>query len=259
MRVDVPHDSSRSSYDGIMRWYAPNGDLYYEHDYKDLDSDYIWSLWGSIDEANIAGEWRVTFSLCYATSRSVRFTVSGTSSADGLLLNPPSTDYQQPLFDLPNIPTIPPSSVPPSGAVIGREKEPNESIQTPNTLTLDERVQGEARYYSQAIYDQDWFEIDLPSTRTYWVEINAVGETSDWIAPEDFVTLYYAGNVTVTIRFSSHSNQQRDTTHSTCDVVIPLTGPGKYYIKLSTHDSEYNLVYSLQVRTTIPAWAEGKL
>ena len=120
VRIDVLHDSSRSSYDGIMRWYAPNGDLYYEHDYKDLDLGYIWSLWGSIDEVDVAGQWRVTFSLRYATSRSVLFTVSGTSSADGLLLNPPSTDYQQPLFHLPSLPATPPSSVPPSGAVIGR-------------------------------------------------------------------------------------------------------------------------------------------
>ena len=87
------------------------------------------------------------------------------------------------------------------------------------------------------------------------MEINAVGETSDCFSSEDFITLYYAGNVTVTIRFSSYLNQQRDTTHSTCDVVIPLTRPGKYYIALSTHD----FVYSLQVTTTIPAWAEGKL
>jgi hypothetical protein len=166
LKVDVPYDASRSSYDGTMRWYAPNGDLYFEHDYKDLDSGYIWSLWGSIDEASIAGQWRVTFSLHYATSRSVLFTVSGTSSADGLLFNPPSTDYQQPLLDLPSLPATPPSSIPPSGTVVGREKERNESIQTANTLTLDERVQGEARYYSQAIYDQDWFKIDLPSTRT---------------------------------------------------------------------------------------------
>ena len=129
VKVDVPYNASRSSYDATTKRYAPDGGLYHEHDYKDLNSGYIWSLWGSIDEADVVGQWRATFSLHYATSRSVRFTVSGISSADGLL-NPPSTDYQQPLPDLPSLPVTPPSSVPPSEAVIGREKEPNESIQT---------------------------------------------------------------------------------------------------------------------------------
>jgi len=258
VRVDVPHDASRSSYDGTMRWYSPNGDLYYEHDYKNLERGYIWSLRGSIDEASIAGEWRVTFSLRYATSRSVLFTVSGTSSADGPLFNPPSTGYQQPSLDLPSLEITPPSNVPPSAAVVGREQEPNESIHTANTLTLDERVQGEARYYLQAIYDQDWFEIYLPGTRTYWLEINAVGETSDWLSPVEFVSLYVRDD-TEKIGFSSYSSQKRNTESSTCDVVIPLTGPGRYYILLSTHDFEHNLVYSLQAVTTIPAWAEGKI
>jgi len=259
VKVDVSHDASRSSYDGVMRWYGPSGDLYYEHNYENLERGYIWSLWGSIDEASIAGEWRVTFSLRYATSKTVLFTVSGPPSAGELLFNPPNTNYHQPLPDLPSLPASPPSGAPPDVVVVGREQEPNESMQTANMLALDKLVQGEARYFSQAIYDQDWFEIYLPGTRTYWVEINAVSETSDWFSPEDFISLYYAGDVTLAIRFSSYSDRKRDTTHSTCDVVIPLTGPGKYYIVLSTHDFEHNLVYSLQVATTIPAWAEGKL
>jgi len=258
VKVDVPYDASRSSYDATIKWYTPNGDLYHEHDYKDLERGYIWSLWGSIDSANIAGQWRVTFSLRYATSRSVMFTVSGTSSADGPLFNPPSTDYQQPSLDLPSLPAAPPSSAPTLAVVVGREQEPNESIHTANTLTLDERVQGEMLYYSQAIYDQDWFSIYLPDTRKYWIEINAVGETSDWLSPANFVSLYVR-NDAGKIGFSSYSSQKRNTESSTCDVVIPLTGPGKYYILLSTHDFEHNLVYSLQVVTTIPAWAKGKI
>lgn len=240
VKVDVPYDASRSSYDGTMKWYAPNGNLYYEHDYKDLGSGYIWSLWGSIDSANIPGQWRVTFSLRFATSRSVSFTVGGSSSTNGSLFTPPPSSAQQ------------------SEPVVGREKEPNETIHTANTLALDKHVQGEAQYYSQAICDQDWFEVYLPRARTYWIEINAVGETSDWFSPEDFIELYTRDTGKLA-RFSSYSSQKRDTDKSTYDVVIPLTGPGKYYILLSTHDFGYNLVYSLQVTTTIPAWAEGKI
>jgi hypothetical protein len=241
-----------------MRWYTPSGDLYYEHNYENLQRGYIWSLWGAIDKASEAGQWRVTFSLRYATSKSVLFTVSGTSSTDGSLFGSLNTDYQQPSLDLPGLEITPPSSVPPSGVVVGREKEPNESIQTANTLTLGERMQGEARYYSQAIYDQDWFEIYLPGTGKYWVEINAVAETSDWLSATDFVSLYVR-NDTERIGFSSYSSQKRNTDSSTCNIVIPLTGPGKYYIKLSTHDIAHNLVYSLCVTTTIPAWAEGEI
>ena len=41
VKVDVPYDASRSFYDATMKWYAPNGDLYYEHDYKNLERGYI--------------------------------------------------------------------------------------------------------------------------------------------------------------------------------------------------------------------------
>ncbi len=239
VKVDVPYDASRRSYDATMKWYTPSGDLYYQHEYKNLERGYIWSLWGSIDSANLLGQWRVTFSLRFATSRSVSFTVGSSSSTNGSSFAPPS-------------------SAPQSEPVVGRELEPNETITTANVLTLDKRVQGEAQYYSQAIYDQDWFEIYLPMARTYWVEVNAVGETSDWFSLEDFIDVY-TSDTTKAVRFSSYSSQKRGTAQSTCDVVIPLTGPGKYYILLSTHDFGHNLVYSLQVVTIIPAWAEGKI
>jgi len=234
IKADIPHDAAKRSYSATLRWYAPDGDLYYEHDYKDLDRGYIWSLWGSINSVDIPGQWRVTFSLRYAASRSVSFTVNAGPA--------------------PVQPAEPESIRP----VIGREMEPNDDVSNANVLTLAKRVQGEGRYYTDTICDDDWFTFTLPAVGKYWLEISAVAETSAWLSPRDFVSVYHTDS-TIAMDFSSYSRQERDEERSSCDAVIPLIGPGNYFVHISSCSCHYDLVYSLLLTTTIPSWAQGEI
>jgi len=273
VKVDVPYDASNFSYDATMSWYTPNGDLYYEHDYDDLERGYIWSLWGSVYNASLAGEWRVVFSVTHGPKKSLVFTVGSTVPQDDLSISPPDIGLPPPALDLPDIgsqPTFPPDFLdylqptppaiePPSvEPVIGREQEPNEGSETANLLKLDERVQGEVRFYSDEVYDQDWFRIRLANDREYWLEINAVGTTSSWLSPINFLKLYDGDRLDQPLSFSSQSNQEKREDHSTCDALVPIQGPGTFYILIQSQDCEHDIYYSLQIATSKPKAGEGE-
>lgn len=248
--VSIPSSASRRSYDATLKWYAPDGELYYTHEYEDLKHGYTWSLWGSIHvsgarAADLTGPWRVVLSVKFGPSKSHTFTIK--SSA-------PSTEAPSSLLDWPPI-----SQPAPEEPVIGREDEPNETSQTANLLRLDEGVQGEARFYSNEVYDQDWFHINLGSDRKYWLVINAVGTTSQWLSPVSFLRLYKSDRLNDPLNFSSYSRQERGEERSTCDLVVLLQGPGTYYILISAQDCEHDVIYSLQVATTKPEWAEEEI
>ena len=245
--VSIPSSASKRSYDATLKWYAPDSKLYYTHEYDDLKRGYTWSLWGSIHvsgarAAGLTGTWRVVLSVKFGPSKSHTFTIK--SSA-------PSTKAPSPPFDWSPI-----SQPTPEEPVIGREEEPNETSQTANLLRLNEGVQGEARFYSNTVYDQDWFRINLGSDRKYWLVINAIGTTSQWLSPASFLRLYKSDRLDDPLSFSSYSKQERSEERSICDLVVPLQGLATYYILISTRDCEHDVIYSLQVATTEPEWVE---
>jgi hypothetical protein len=246
-KVNIPSSASKRSYDATLKWYAPDSELYYTHEYDDLKRGYTWSLWGSISvrgarAADLTGTWRVVFSVKFGPSKSHTFTIKSSTS---------STRTPSPLLDWPLI-SQPAQEKP----VIGREEEPNETSQTANLLGLDEGVQGETRFYSNTVYDQDWFRINLESNRKYWLVINAVGTTSQWLSPASFLRLYKSDRLNDPLSFSSYSRQEHSEERSTCDLVVPLQGPATYYISISAQECEHDVIYSLQVATTEPEWVE---
>ena len=251
VKADIPpHDAPRGrSYDATMSWYTPGGELYYEHDYNDLERGYIWSLWGSIYDASLTGEWRVVFSVKYGARKSLILTVYSSSSPDDAPF--PSFDFNPPEWPFPSEPGEEP--------VIGREQEPNETAGTANLLAFDEKVQGEVLFYSEDVYDQDWYRIELAGNEEYWLEVNAVGMTSQWLSPFSFLGVYvYQEAALVPMSLSWEAQQEVSEDRSLCDAVAPIQGPGTYYIFILAKDCEHDIYYSLQIATSKPEAAEGE-
>lgn len=249
-RVAIPASASRRSYSASLKWYTPNGDLYYEHEYEDLKRGYTWALWGSIRvsgarAADLPGPWRVVLLVKFGPRKTQTFTITKAGI--------PSYELPFPPTGLPEWPAL---GEPDQAPVAGREEEPNETSETANLLELDEGVQGETRFYSSEVYDQDWFRINLGSDRKYWLVINAVGTTSHWLSPNSFLRLYKGDWLSDPLSYSSYLRQEQNENRSTCDLVVPLQGPGTHYILISAQDCEHDVIYSLQVATTKPEWVE---
>ena len=244
-QVSIPASAARSSYSADLRWYSPDGKLYYEQKFTDLERGYTWALWGSIRiegarAATLPGFWRVELVVKYGPSKFQTFTITGVGGARGGAFN-----------RLGQQPTLTPT--------VGREQEPNETAQTANMLIVDKAVQGEVRFYSHTVYDQDWFRVRLDSNRKYWLVVTAVGMITDWLSPISFLSLYRGDDLNHSQVFSYYSQQKRGKEHSTCDTVIVIHGPGVYYISISSQSCEYDIAYSLKVTTTEPTWATGHI
>lgn len=235
VRVRIPYYASYYSYPATMTWRTPDGKIYRKHDWS-LRRGSEWYLWGWIEGVSQVGEWRVTFSLEHGPRKTITFTVKGID------LSLP----EEPSGSMPSVPQ----------PVKGREVEPNETAGTANLVTFDASIQGEARFYTQEIFDQDWFYIELSGDVDYWLEINAVGMTDQWLSPAMFLRLYKGSRLDAPLDYFSYSRQQKDEERSSCDVVVPLRGPGRYYIVVSAQECGFDIAYSLRVSTTRPEWTE---
>ncbi|MGC9530334.1 MAG: hypothetical protein ACP5G2_07010, partial [Candidatus Bipolaricaulaceae bacterium] len=168
-KVRVPRDATWRAYRARLVWHSPDGSEFRVR--EDLERGYIWSLRDRLPvrgspAAGLPGTWRIVLSISFGPSRSTTFTLAGRStSAAG--------------DDLPAD----------SAPVEGREREPNNTVATANLLTHGSPVQGELRYFSAAVYDQDWFVVRLAEGRRAWLEVNAVGSTSGWVTPRAFLHL----------------------------------------------------------------------
>jgi len=245
VKVSVPYYASLRSYAATMKWYAPSGKVYGRNTYGNLERGSTWYLWGWVDGVSDAGEWRVSFSVDHGPRKSLIFTVKPNISLDVPSL---------PSFPLIGLPTFPTEVTPTS--VSGREQEPNETAQTANRLKLGERVQGEAHFYSRETYDQDWFCISLTNSEDYWLEVNAVGMASQWLVPASFLLVYKNDALGDPLTLPSYLRQEKGEDRSTCDIVQPLHGPGKYYILISVRDCGYDVAYSVAVSSTRPEWTK---
>lgn len=142
---------------------------------------------------------------------------------------------------------------------MGREEKLNETARTANVLALDKAVQGEVRFYSHTVYDQNWFRIRSDSNRKYWLVITAVGMTTDWLSPTGFLRLYRSDQLNHPQNFAYYSQQKRSKERSTCATVVVIHVSGVYYISISSQSCEYDIAYSLRVTATEPEWATGHI
>lgn len=236
-KVRIPGDASWSAYRAQMVWYSPDGSEFRTDEFKDLERGYTWSLWGRLPirgapAASLLGAWKVVFSVTYGPSRSTTFTLSSSTKPD---------DGER---------------LPSSVQVEGREQEPNDTAETANRLSLKTPVQGEIRHFSEKVFDQDWFVIQVSRGQRAWLVINVVGTTSLWVSPHCFLRLYLGEELERPGLIRWESRQERGEERSTCDVALPLDGPGMFYVRLSAKDCGYDLAYRIELDTVPPAWLE---
>lgn len=239
VKVDVPSDAKYDSYSATMRWYAPGGELYREEKWKDLKRGKIWSLCNSIQISGtgFGGQWRVMFSVRRGPTKSLAFTIQRAITTGEEVSLPGRPQVEEP--------------------ITGREQEPNDASGTANLLAFDEKVQGEVLFYSEDVYDQDWYRIELAGNEEYWLEVNAVGMTSQWLSPFSFLGVYaYQEAALVPMSLSWEAQQEVSEDRSLCDAVAPIQGPGTYYVFILAKDCEHDIYYSLQIATSKPEAAE---
>jgi len=241
VKLDIPSDASLNKYWATMQWYTPNGDPYEQQKWDNLRRGKTWSLYGAIDvrgteAADLPGQWRVTFSVRRGPRKTVGFSIQrALTTGEGVSL--PGPGVGEP--------------------VTGREQEPNDAAGTANLLAFDEKVQGEVLFYSEDVYDQDWYRIELAGDEEYWLEVNAVGMTSQWLSPFGFLGVYQ-GAALVPMSLSWDAQQEVSEDRSLCDAVVPIQGPGTYYVFIQAKDCEHDIYYSLQIATSKPEVAEGE-
>jgi len=259
VKLYIPFDSPQPSYSASLRWYTPAGELYSERKFDDLErkrGSARWSLWDSIENVNLAGYWRVTFSVQRGPTKTVAFSV-GSVAVSEPISPPPSAEAISRL----STPSPTPEQEPEEGekAITGREQEPNDAAGAANLLAFDEKVQGEVLFYSEDVYDQDWYRIELAGNEEYWLEVNAVGMTSQWLSPFSFLGVYvYQEAALVPMSLPWEAQQEVSEDRSLCDAVAPIQGPGTYYIFILAKDCEHDIYYSLQIATSKPEVAEGE-
>jgi len=243
VKVRIPRNASRRKYDAKLIWYTPTGSVFKEDTFEDLERGYIWSLRGEMRirgtvAASLLGEWQLKFMVSYGPQRTITFTISS-----------PNTGPQH------RAPTQGQSQLPvQSSFVKGRELEPNDTPDTANRLALNTPVQGELKYFSQKVYDQDWFMVTVPAGESLWLVINAVGETPFWVSPACFLWLYMGEDLKPPGLLHWESQQQRGEEVSTCELALQLEGAATYFIKLDVRQCRYNLAYAITVADAPPGW-----
>lgn len=245
VKLRIPSDASRRRYDAELVWYTPAGSVFKEDRFKDLERGYVWSLRSEMKirgtaAASHPGEWRLKFSVSYGPKRTITFTIS-------------APEGRAPSWTAPR---SEPQAIVQPGPVEGRELEPNDTPKTANQLKLNSPVQGELRYFSEEVCDQDWFSVIIPPGEDLWLVINAVGETPFWVSPHCFLWVFMGEELEPPGLLHWESQQQRGEETSTCDLALRLQGPATYFIKLDVKQCRYNLAYAIRITDTAPEWVE---
>jgi len=243
--------------DVTVKWTTPSGDLY--HTYTDelkaplRGRYYTWSVWSrlAIDgtrAATLAGTWRVRVSLSPGFGKTGEFKIVGQPSIE---LPPP------PIFPTPS-----PVQPPPEEPIQGREEEPNDSSKSTNRIEIDSLIQGETYYRSSQLFDQDWFDVLLPSSQSYWICVSYMGSRALFVLDDTGdlkldlpYEVFEEHDLDHAISGAFHQQYTTDYEKDTVDCMsaFEVRGPGVFYIRIFSERSD--LVYSVRVMPSLPDWA----
>ena len=143
-----------------------------------------------------------------------------------------------------------------------REREPNDSPATANVLRLDTEVQGETKYYSADVHDEDWFAITLLERRTYWFNLY-FADSGDLLAAdttgdskiEPLLHIFRQTDLTRSLggRVMARTDHFQKENKVVGALSQPVEGPGDYYVRICSERTD--LAYNVEITTEQPEWA----
>ena len=243
--------------DVTVKWTTPSGELYHTHSYElkapPRGHYTTWSLRPRLAingtrAAALTGTWRVRVSLSSGFGKTGEFKIVGQPSIE---LPPP------PIFPTPS-----PVQPPPEEPIQGREEEPNDSSKSTNRIEIDSLIQGETYYRSSQLFDQDWFDVLLPSNQSYWICVSYMGSRALFVLDDTGdlkldlpYEVFEEHDLDHAISGTFHQQYTTDYEKDTVDCMsaFEVRGPGVFYIRIFSERSD--LVYSVRVMPSLPDWA----
>lgn len=135
-------------------------------------------------------------------------------------------------------------------------------MKTANLIGIDNLIQGETYYRSSMLFDQDWFDVLLPSSQSYWICVSYMGSRALFVLDDTGdlkldlpYEVFEEHGLDHTISGTFHQQYTTDYEKDTVDCMsaFEVRGPSVFYIRIFSERSD--LVYSVRVMTSLPDWA----